>query len=168
MKTLDVIKQILDVEMEMPEGRVFAYNGSQDLPKDENLFIALNYMDRTPYSNSSKYKQDENGLKEIQSLSMTENVLISVVSQSIEARERCYEVAMALRSQYSQQMQEKNHCHISYIGDCVDSSFLEATARLNRFDIRCTVFTGYTKEKYIDYYDKFPNSEKFEPDWLVD
>lgn len=165
--TLDLIKNIIDIEMEMPQGRVWAYNGDQNLPQDNNLFIVLSYMSRTPYSNTSRYESDENGLKENQSISMTEDILISVVSRSVEARERCYEIAMALRSQYSQQIQSKFHFHLSYIGDCVDASFLEASARLNRFDIRCTVFRGYTKSKYVDFYDKFPNTAKFEPEWHI-
>lgn len=153
--TLDILKNIIDVEMEMPQGRVFAYNATQDLPQDKNMFIVLQYMARTPYYNNAKEISTENGLQEYQSMGMIEDVLISVASQSIEARERCYEVFLALRSQYSQKMQEKYKIHISSTGDCLDASFLEATARLNRFDIRCTVTRSYSKIKDIDYYDKF-------------
>lgn len=166
--TLEILKNIIDEEMNMPIGRVFAYNASQDLPKDKELFIVLSYMSRTPYSNSSKYIYEAEGLKENQSISLKEDIIISLISNNIDARERCYEVEMALRSQFSLQLQQKHHIHISQIGMAYDASFLEATARLNRFDVRCTVFRSYTKIKDVDFYDKFPNTSKLEAQYLIE
>lgn len=165
--TLDLIKSILDNQMSMPEGRVWAYNGTQDLPQDNNLFIVLSFMDTTPYANTTRYKQTENGLQEIQTINAAEDILISVISRSTEARDRRYEVSMALKSTYSQYIQEVNKFHISTINDIADSSFLEATARLNRFDIRCRVIRTYEKTQDISYYDKFPNTSEFEPNWYI-
>lgn len=160
--TLNILKQIIDVEMEMSPNRVWAYNGNQNLPQDNDMFIVLSFIGKMPYYNNSKQITTGNGIKEYQSIGINESILISVVSKSIEARERCYEVLLALKSQYSQKIQEKYHIHISTINDCLDSSFLEATARLNRFDIRCNVIRSYSKIKDIDYYDKFSFNIKVE------
>lgn len=166
--TLDLIKGILDNQMSMPKGRVWAYNGNQDLPQDNNLFIILSFMDTTPYSNIKRYKHTENGLQEIQTVNVAEDILISLISRSTEARDRRFEPSMVLNSTYSQYIQEKNKFHISTINEIRDSSFLESTARLNRFDVTCRVIRTYEKIQDIDYYDKFPNTSEFEPNWLID
>lgn len=166
--TLDLIKGIIDNQMSMPAGRVWAYNGNQDLPQDNNLFIILSFMDTTPYSNNKRYKRTENGLQEIQTVNVAEDILISLISRSTQARDRRFEVSMALNSTYSQYIQEKNKFHISTINEIRDSSFLEETARLNRFDVQCRVIRTYEKIQDVDYYDKFPNTSEFEPYWLID
>ena len=166
--TLDLIKGILDNQMSMPTGRVFAYNGTQDLPQDNNLFIVLSFMDTNPYSNTKRYKRTENGLQEIQTVNVAEDILISLISKNTSARDRRFEPSMALNSTYAQYIQEKNKFHIAVINSVRDSSFLESTSRLNRFDIQCRVIRTYEKIQNVDYYDKFPNTSKFEPEWLID
>lgn len=153
--SLDIIKQILDSEMQMPENRVWAYNANVDIPKDSKLFIILSLWSSTPYSNNIKYRDTKDGVEEAQSMNVTEDVTISLLSKSTAARDRAHEVLMALNSTFSQSLQEKNHMHISNIGDVNDRSFLEATSRINRFDVECRVFRAYSKIKSVDYYDKF-------------
>ena len=155
MNSLDIIKQILDKEMGMPAGRVWAYNANVDLPKDKDLFIVLSYMSRKPYSNNVRYKGDVENLKEVQTMNVCEEIIISLLSQNTQARDRAYEVQMALGSTYSQQVQEQNKMHISRLGDVYDVSFVEATSRLNRFDVRCRVIRSYSKIKDIDYYNQY-------------
>lgn len=153
--SLDIIKQILDEEMEMPENRVWAYNANVNIPKDSNLFIILSLGDRTPYSNNIKYNNTENGVEEVQTMNVNEEVYISLLSRSTQARDRAHEVLMALNSTFSQNIQEKNKMHISTIGQVTDRSFLEATSMINRFDVKCRVFRAYSKIKSVNYYDKF-------------
>lgn len=153
--SLDIIKQILDVEMEMPEGRVWAYNFNVDLPKDKNLFIILSFGSRTPYSNNVKYVPTADGMQEVQTMGVNEEITISLLSQNTEARDRAHEVLMALRSMYSNNLQAQYKMHISTIGAVSDASFLEATSRINRFDVKCRVFRSFDKIKSVDYYDKF-------------
>lgn len=166
--TLDILKTIIDKEMAMPAGRVFAYNGSQNLPQDGLLYIVLAFAERTPYANTNRYKPTETGLKEIQTVNVAEDIIISLISKDTSARDRVFEVPMALNSTNSQYIQEVNHVYISTINPVKDNSFLEASAMLNRFDIEIRVIRAYEKEQPIDYYDKFPNTSKFEPDYLTD
>lgn len=166
--TLDILKTIIDREMSMPNGRVFAYNGTQNLPTDGMLYIVLAFAERTPYANVNKYKTTETGMKEIQTVNIAEDIVISLVSKDTSARDRVIEVPMALKSTYSQYQQEINKIHISTINKSLDNSFLEATARLNRFDTEIRIIRTYEKEQPIDYYDKFPNTSKFEPNYLTD
>lgn len=166
--SLDVIKQILVNEMSLPKTRVWAYNMNNDLPKDNKLFIILSYGDRSPYSNNIKYQATDDGLNEIQTMNVAEDILISLLSKGTEARDRAYEVQMALNSTFSQQLQAKNKIYISKTGDVRDASFLEATSRINRFDVKCRVLKAYDKIKAVEYYDKFPNGAEFEAEYHIE
>ena len=165
--TLDFIKQILDHELNMPTGRVWAYNGNQNLPKDRGLFIVLSYRQKTPYSNNTRYVPTDTGLNQVQTSNVAEDILISLISQNTEARDRTHEVTMALSSFYSQQIQEANLFHISTTGAVTDNSFLEGTADITRFDVECRVLRAYEKITPVDYYDKFPRTSKLEPNYLI-
>lgn len=155
MSSLDIIKQILDKEMEMPPNRVWAYNQNNDLPKDSGLFIVLHYGKRDVIANNTKYKNTPDGLAEVQTTNVREDVMISLLSRNNDARDRAHEVLMAMRSTYSQYLQEKNKIHISTTGNVYDASFLEATSMINRFDVKVKVFKSYEKIKSVDYYNKF-------------
>ena len=85
--TLDIIKTIIDKQMNMPEGRVWAYNGTQNLPQDAGLFIVLSFMNRDPYANNSKYEPTQNGYIEKQTVNVAEDVLISLISVNTDARD---------------------------------------------------------------------------------
>lgn len=95
-------------------------------------------------------------------MNVAEDVIISLLSRGVEARERAHEVHMAFRSTYAQQVQAKEHVHISLLGDVYDASFLEAASRINRFDCRVRVFNSFAKIKTVDYFDKFPNTSQVE------
>lgn len=155
MSSLDVIKQIIDNEMEMPENRVWAYNQNNDIPQDGNLFIVLHYGKRDVIANNSRIKYTADGANEIQTTNLCEDIMISLLSKNNDARDRAHEVLMAMNSNYSQQLQAKNKMHISTTGDIYDASFLEGTARINRFDVKIKVFKSYEKIKSVSYYDKF-------------
>lgn len=153
MSTLDVIKNIIVKEMNVNAKRVWAYNADIDTPQDGKLFIVISYAEKTPYSNNTKYVATDDGLNEVQTMNVAEDIIISLLSKTTEARDRSHEVLMALSSTYAQNMQIKNRLHISRIGQVLDNSFLEATARLNRFDIHCRVLAAYDKIKEVDFYD---------------
>lgn len=166
--TLDILVDVLSRELEISPERVFAYNNDIELPEDNDLFVVLYFMQRSPYSNNLRYKGNVDNLQEVQTTNIVEDIMIAVMSRDTSARDRVWEINLALNSTYSQYQQEKYHMHISTINETSDSSFLEATARLNRFDIRCRVFRGYDKIKNIDFYDKYPNTSKFEPEWHLE
>lgn len=158
MSSLDVLKKIIVNEMDIKPARVWAYNADIDIPKDGKLFIVLFYAEKTPYSNNTRYVPTDDGLNEVQTMNVAEDVIISLLSKDTSARDRSYEVLMALNSTFSRNLQVKNRLHISRIGQVLDNSFLEATARLNRFDIKCRVLAAYDKIKEVDYYDTYSGS----------
>ena len=139
----------------MPKGRVWAANSDNTLPKDKKLFIVLKIDEVKPYANNLKYEYTADGVNEILTTSVAEDITIALLSRNTEARDRAYEILQALSSTLSQQLQEKNKMHISRLGNIYDASFLEATAFLNRYDIRIRVIRSYQNINPVDYYDKF-------------
>lgn len=153
--TLNLLKQLIDTQLKMPEGRVWAANSDNSLPKDKKLFIVLKIDEVKPYANNLKYEYTTEGVNEILTTSVAEDITIALLSRNTEARDRAYEILQALSSTLSQQLQEKNKMHISRLGNIYDASFLEATAFLNRYDIRIRVIRSYQNINPVDYYDKF-------------
>ena len=153
--TLNLLKQLIDTQLKMPKGRVWAANSDNSLPKDKKLFIILKIDEVKPYANNLKYEYTADGVNEILTTSVAEDITIALLSRNTEARDRAYEILQALSSTLSQQLQEKNKMHISRLGNIYDASFLEATAFLNRYDIRIRVIRSYQNINPVDYYDKF-------------
>ena len=168
MSTLDILKDIIDKQLNMPEGRVWAYNPEIDIPKDGDLFIVLFLKEQKPISNTVKYRSTQEGMQEYQAVNIKEEITISLVSQNIQARERAQEVILALNSFYSRQKQAENKIHISILGDVYDASFLEGTSMLNRWDVRIRAFKSYDKINSIDYFNKFPRTSEFEPEYKIE
>lgn len=157
-----IIADIISHEMNLPPERIFIYNDGRTLPKDNDLYIVL-YVNRTPpYGSKTEYVETEAGLVEVQTLNFQQTIMASAVSKSTEARQRAYEVQMAVNSTYAQQMQEKYGCHISRIAPVQDLSFLETTSRLNRFDTTIIVLSAIEKRQVVDYYDQFPYESQYE------
>lgn len=165
--TLDVLKLLLDKQLNMPQGRVWAYNSEVFMPKDTGLFIVLYIANRRVIGNNMRYKPTENGLQTVQKMNVQENIVIACISKDTSARDRAQEVLFALNSDYAQQLQEKYHMHFSTTGEMIDMSELEGTAMINRTDIRISVLKGYDKVENVEFYDKFPNTSKLEPEWHV-
>jgi len=155
---IKLIRDILISEMGIDSSRIWIYNADAILPTDDNLFIVLQIKSRQPYSNNIRYEEDGTGLKEIQSMNVAEVIQIDICSKNTEARERAYEVQLALRSTKAIQSQEANSYSISRIAPVQDISFLEATSRLNRYSCEVRVLSVYTKTKNVDFYGTF-NSE---------
>lgn len=167
---ISVVRNIVMTEMELDPKRIWIYNADAPLPKDSGLFCILSLNAQNPFSNNVKYEGDidNDTLNEIQTMNVQADITVSLLSKDDSARTRACEVQMALGSTYSQQMQEKNKMHISRIGKVVDASFLEATSRLNRFDVDCIALCTYHKVKPVNYYDKFPINHILRPETLIE
>ena len=167
---ISIIRNIIIKEMDLKPDRIWIYNADAPLPKDSGLFCILSLNAQNPFSNNVKYEDslEDDTLNEVQTMNIQADITVSLLSKDDSARSRAYEVQMALGSTYSQQMQEKNKMHISRIGNVVDASFLEATSRLNRFDVDCVALYAYKKVKPVDYYDKFPIDSMLRPEIKIE
>lgn len=167
---IDILRDILIREMELAKDRVVVYNQKLKIPEDEFLFVVVEYKFSKTLSNRSVVFTS-GSTSEIQDVNMQEFYTIGIFSSNLEALQRKEEVVMALGSQYSQQMQEKNSFQISRVNPIQDVTDLEPTALLYRFDIDIVVAAWYTKTKAADYYNQFTgeiHTEQLEVDFTQD
>ena len=160
IETGALIQEILSRNLKIPAERITNYNSDWDIPKDDGIYIIIKIDSNPPYATRNQYFQQKNSagedsLFERQSMAVLESVTISVISKSVEARKMTPLVMLALSSTYSIQLQEKYGIKLS-LPESRDASDLEATARLNRFDILVKIYRGYSNEMEVDYFDKFP------------
>lgn len=156
------IKAIADIlvnQMSIAADRIYLPNSLRALPTDENIFIALDVQTYPPFGMKREYQENKGVYTERQSVMIKQLVTIKVMSKNTDARTECYKVAMALNSTYSQQIQEKYGFHLSVNNNVQNRSFLEATARLNRFDTEVNVITAIKQTQAVDYYDTFNEDE---------
>lgn len=159
------IKAIADIichEMQINPDRVYLFNDVRKLPTDKDLFVVLDEQDFAPHGASLDYKEIKGVFTEIQTLNVKKKITISLISKNTDARTRQYEPQMAMNSTYAQQVQEQYGFHVSTTSAVVNRSFLEETARLNRFDTEVMLTTAFEKKQAVDYYDTATYNSIFE------
>lgn len=161
-ETIKVVADILAHFMNLTQERIFIYNDGRELPKDNGLYLVLSIQSRKPYGTRSQQKNINGVFREVLTTNVAERLICSICSKNSDARTRSFEVQMAMTSDYAQQMMDLYGFHISQIADVQDRSFLEQTARLNRFDCEINCLTAYEKIQGIDYYDQFPINTVFQ------
>lgn len=153
--SLDLLRDIVQQEMALADDRIFIYAQPLKLPTDQNLFVNIEYKYSKIYSNRNLTPVNMGAISEEQNVNTQEFLTVQVFSRSFEALQRKEEAAMALRSVYAQQMQEKYAFKLSVNPQILDASSLEASAMLYRYDIPVVVLTAYQKTKKISYFDSF-------------
>lgn len=166
--TEQIIVDIMLHEMGFPESSVWLRDENKVIPKDDALYMmvgmigapqVIGAIGRTePYTPPAPAPQIE-VLKEIQEMTTQENIQIDLFSRSDEARMRRAEPILALRSIYSQQMQELYRFKIFALpSSFVNTSSAEGGSQIKRFSITMACHVWYRKEKIptgYDYYDDF-------------
>lgn len=160
---IKVVADILSHELNLSSDRIFIYNDGRPLPKDDGLYISLCINETIPYANNSKTGDINTTFSEKISMNYRQKVIASVISKDSTARIAAYNAVMALSSVYSIQKQEEYSCHIAKIAHVTDASFLEETARLNRFDVAINVISWAEATKEIDYFNTGEIETRFEP-----
>lgn len=144
--------------MGMPQERVWVYNQKERIPNDPGLFVEVACVGRKIFSNQSRSVEDDAGnFCEFQSMNVQEIVTVRLYSRDKSAYTRAHEVAFALNSTQAQQLAEAYSFKFGFIPTSfVDTSFLEASARLTRQDLTFQVLRMYKKKRVIEYYSQFP------------
>lgn len=161
--TINLIRDILKSEMQIPDERIFFYNEDYVLPDDNGLWIIVAFSGSKPYSNRNSTFLDVKTLDingnptfmEKQNISVQELITVHMMSYNLDALERMYEVPQALVSLYAQNSQTDATFKIAPIMNVVDASEQEG-GRINyRFDWRVTVLSWQEKIKPAQYYNTF-------------
>lgn len=153
--TLDLIRLILLNQLCIDSNRIIIYNQKFILPPTKGLRIYIepkappqiissrNKMEYDAYYNPSEH-QDSNWLEEIS---------VEIYSRDLSALQRKEEVAMALHSVYSQQLQEQQSFKIFKNPRIIPINEIEGAARLYRFDIEFRVQAWYNIIKVIEFFN---------------
>lgn len=172
MKTpIQIIVDVLLHELELTPGQVMQTNQKFFIPTP-GLFIAVSYLGPSKIiTNQNTWEDDgEDGLIEVQSLTMMHMLQIDLLAYnnpdgSNPALDRKEEVAMALRSVYSQQIQNQYGMQIArQPGPLVDTSFAEETEMMTRYTTTIVTTSSYEKRKTVDNYADF-NAEFYTDDF---
>ena len=171
--TKEIEKIILDIiikEMELPKHHgsddrnreipvgVIGFNDSV-LGATEKLQIAVQNVGSFPYSSRTIVTpvEGQDQMQEENIVTSAEDIQIDIMSKNLDARQRRFEILMALKSIYSQQMQEKEGFKIHRIPQTfTNSSGAEGGSNLNRFSVVVRCFTCYNKIKISsEYFNDF-------------
>ena len=154
MSVYQLVCDIIQKEMDMPNGSVFLYNQKITIPKGQDMVISLQILDSKIVSNSLK---TIDGI-DVQSVNKRAVLQIDLWSRSMEAVNRKEEIVMALASRYAESQMENCAFKIGKIpSNFVNLSSEEGSAIPYRFNISIPIQYYVEKRKEISFYENFEN-----------
>lgn len=168
-----ILVDIIQKEMNLPDNygkihgdivpSVTIYAQNIKLFNTDKIQITIKTLTAHDYSNRIEYIENpeptdpdgKDALLEVQDINQSRMMQVDIYSRNNEARQRFWEVSAALKSTYSQQMQDKYSFKIGTITNDINLSGLSGGSDINRYTLTFNVLVHYQKSKPIDYYDKF-------------
>lgn len=140
---------------------VLIYGQNIKLFNTDKLQVTVRTVSQRVYSNRSQFINNPNPAGEddlyleIQDINESRLMQVDIYSRNNDARERFWEVEMALKSTYAQYQMDLYNFKIGTIPNAQNLSGLDGGSDINRFTISFNVLTHQHKETPISYYDKF-------------
>ena len=113
------------------------------------------YSNRSQFIDNPNPKGEDDLYLEIQDINESRLMQVDIYSRNNDARERFWEVEMALKSNYAQYQMDLYNFKIGTIPNAQNLSGLDGGSDINRYTISFNVLTHQHKETPISYYDKF-------------
>jgi hypothetical protein len=158
-----LLANVIQQEMNLRNDQVYIYNQDFKIPNISDIFIVIEYIGDNPICNNNWIKETDTGFDEFQQCTVLEKYMVDIYSRNNEARLRKQEVVMALRSIYSEQIQEGACCKIFPVFQSFRNvSRAEGDAMLTRYAIdvymqrqyvKTISHTDYLEGSGIDVYD---------------
>lgn len=143
---------ILRTELGLAPDRVYLYNQKIEQPKDFGMYVVVSILHEKPFGNV--LKQAIGGAEAEAYVSVISTIGVDIISRGPEARDRRFEVLIALASVYSQQQQEANGFSVGRVPlNFVNLSLLDGAAIPYRFHMDITITHSYAKRKAVPYFD---------------
>ena len=153
--SLDLLRDIVQQEMSLRDNQIWIYGQQLLIPTGAGLYVNMEYKYSKVYSSRNLTTATVSALTEEQNVNTQEFLTVQLFSRSFEALRRKEEAAMALKSVYAQQLQEKYAFKLSVNPQILDLSSLEASAMLYRYDIPVVILTAYQKTKPVKWFDTY-------------
>lgn len=136
---------------------VIIYGQNIKLFNTDKLQITVKTVSQSVYSNRSEFKVIKNVYTEIQDINESRIMQIDAYSRNNDARDRFWEIEMALNSVYASQQMDLYNFKLANIASAQNISGIDGGSDINRFAITFNALTHQHKEKAINYYDNFAN-----------
>ena len=134
---------------------VIIYSQNIKLFNTDKLQITVKTVSQSLFSNRNHTKEVDGVFTEIQDINESRIMQIDAYSRNNDARDRFWEIQMALNSIYAQQQMDLYNFKISTISSAQNISGIDGGSDINRYSITFTVLLHQHKEKSINYYDNF-------------
>lgn len=156
---LELFCQIIQHEMNLDNSQVFLWDQKIFLPTDQRLYVTVSVESCKPFGNSRTYIGSGNNLQEQQSVNMQATLGVNLLSRGPDARDRKEEVILALKSTYSQALQEANGFYVATLSDrFINLSEIDGAAIPYRFHIYVNIQYQVSKTKNIPFYSQFADT----------
>lgn len=156
LNPLELFADIVAKEMGLAEDQVYIYNQKIKPITDDRLYIAIGIAFDKHFGNSTKAEPTADGMVVVQSTNVQSNLSIDILSRGDDARNRRYEIVLALNSIYSQTQQELNSFKVGVVPQNFNNLSREEGAAIPfRFNINVFVQYFVKKVKPVAYYDVF-------------
>jgi len=154
---IDVLIDLIKNQLDLTDSQIWIYNQKVKIPNDPGLFVEIAFISARPFGVSSICSEDDAGnFIETQSVNQQETYKIVLYSRDESAKTRAWEAHLALSGVLSQQAQEQFSFKIAQLPTgFIDTSAVEASARLFRQDLTFQCIRSRTKIRVINYFDQF-------------
>lgn len=105
---LQIVMDILQREMVLPDGRVYLYNQKVLQPADSALYIAVRVENSNTFGQSRRSASTSGGMDSSGAVSMIDTVSFDLISRGLEALERRAEFLRVWNGNYAQFQQNFN------------------------------------------------------------
>lgn len=159
LPVIGLIANIIQVEMGLEQDQVSLYQQKFNVPNDNKVHIAVGMLTQKPYATKREYKDIGSGLNEIVFTSWKCIAWVEIYSSSNLAFLRKEEIASALYSTYSEQIQDANNFKIAKMpSQFTNISSEQGPGIPYRFNISVSLLYTTSKEKPVPYFTNFENA----------
>lgn len=152
---IGLLANIIQVEMGLNQDQVQLYQQKFKVPNDNSIHIAVGMLTQKPTGSKREYVQGAS-LKEIVSTYWKCVAWVEIYSASNLAFLRKEEIASAIHSTYSEQIQEANNFKIAKIpSQFTNISSEQGPGIPYRFNVSVQMTFTTSKEKEVPYYETF-------------
>lgn len=153
---LGLLAHIIQIEMGLQENQVQLYQQKYKVPNDERIYVAVGMLTAKAIASKKEYVDIETGLNEVVTTNWRCNAWIEIYSSTNLAFLRKEEVAAAIGSTYSEQIQEANNFKIGKLpGQFNNVSSEQGPGIPYRFNITVPLLYTVSKTKPVPYFDNY-------------
>lgn len=142
----------------LAEDQVILANERFRMPGDQRLYVMVQLLGAKLFGSKAQYENDPNtsGLSEVRGCNVQEIHQVMAYSLGGAARQRYWEIPVALSGNLAQQRMERYSFRIGQLPTSMtEVSLQDGAGRLNRYSMTFQVLGAYRTQLAVDYFDTF-------------